>query len=33
VLAEEYVGLEEVADIVWSVVFSPLLLGRLDERD
>jgi putative transposase len=33
VLAEEYVGLEEVADEVWSVFFGPLLLGRLDERD
>ena len=33
VLAEEYVGLEEVADGVWSVHFGPLLLGRLDERD
>jgi hypothetical protein len=33
VLAEEYVGLEEVADGVWSVFFGPLLLGRLDERD
>jgi len=33
VLAEEYVGLEEVADGVWSVYFGDLLLGRLDERD
>ena len=33
VLVEEYVGLKEVADIVWSVFFGPLLLGRLDERD
>ena len=33
VLAEEWVGLEEVADGVWSVYFGPLLLGRLDERD
>lgn len=32
-LAEECVGLEEVADDVWSVFFGPLLLGRLDERD
>jgi putative transposase len=33
VLAEEWVGLDEVADGVWSVYFGPLLLGRLDERD
>lgn len=33
VLAEEYVGLEEVADGVWPVCFGSLLLGRLDERD
>ncbi|NOT08919.1 MAG: transposase, partial [Gemmatimonadales bacterium] len=33
VLAEEFIGLEEVADGVWSVYFGPLLLGRLDERD
>ncbi|MGH7522822.1 MAG: integrase core domain-containing protein [Gemmatimonadales bacterium] len=33
VLGEEYVGLEEVADGVWSVHFGSLLLGRLDERD
>ena len=33
VLAEEYVGLDEVADGVWSVYFGELLLGRLDERD
>ncbi len=33
VLAEEYVGLEEVEDGVWSVYFGPVLLGRFDERD
>ncbi len=33
VLAEEYIGLEETADGVWSVYFGPLLLGRFDERD
>jgi len=33
VLAEEYVGLEEVADGVWAVYFGPVLLGRFDERD
>jgi transposase InsO family protein len=31
-LREEYVGLEEVDDGVWSVWFGPLLLGRFDER-
>lgn len=33
VLAEEYVGLEEVDDGVWPVYFGPVLLGRFDERD
>jgi len=33
VLAEEYVGLEEVDDGVWSVYFGPVLLGRFEERD
>ena len=33
VLAEDYVGLEEVADGVWAVYFGPVLLGRFDERD
>ena len=33
VLSEEYVGVEEVDDGVWSVYFGPLLLGRFDERD
>lgn len=33
VLAGEHVGLEEVADGVWSVYFGPVLLGRFDERD
>ena len=32
VLAEEYVGLQEVNDEVWAVYFGPLLLGRFDER-
>lgn len=32
VLAEEYVGLEEVEDGVWSVYFGPVLLGRFDEQ-
>lgn len=33
VLAEEYVGLEEVEDGIWSVYFGPVLLGRFHERD
>ena len=33
VLAEEYIGLEEVDDGIWSVYFGPLLLGRFDERE
>ncbi len=33
VLAEDYVGLEEVADGIWAVYFGHLLLGRFDERD
>lgn len=33
VLAEEDVGLEEVADGTWSVYIGPLLLGRFDERE
>jgi transposase InsO family protein len=33
VLAEAYVGLEEVDDGIWSVYFGPVLLGRFHERD
>jgi transposase InsO family protein len=33
VLAEEYVGLEEIEDGIWSVYFGPVLLGRFHERD
>jgi transposase InsO family protein len=33
VLAEEYVGLEEIDDGIWSVYFGSVLLGRFDERD
>jgi len=32
-LREEYIGLEEVDDGIWSVWFGPLLLGRFDERE
>jgi len=33
VLAEEYVGLEEVDNGFWNVYFRPLHLGRLNEED
>ena len=32
VLAHEYLGLEEIADGVWSLYFYDRLLARLDER-
>ena len=32
-LADEYVGLEESGDGVWSVHFSNVLLGKFSERD
>ena len=32
-LLEEYVGLEEVDDGIWSVHFGSVLLGRINERD
>jgi len=32
-LADEYVGLEESGDGIWSVHFSTVLLGRFSERD
>lgn len=32
VLEPEYVGLEEVDDRVWALLFHDRLLGRLDER-
>lgn len=32
-LARRYIGLEQVADRVWSVYFGPLHLGWLDEAD
>ena len=33
VLTNEYIGLEEIDEGVWSVYFGPLLLGRFDERE
>lgn len=33
VLAEEYVGLEEVEDEVWDVYFGPVLIGRFQENE
>jgi transposase InsO family protein len=32
VLAEQYVGLEEVDDGIWDVYFGTVLLGQMDER-
>ncbi len=32
-LVDEYIGLEETEDGVWSVYFYGVLLGRLSERD
>ena len=32
-LEDEYVGLEESGDGLWSVHFSTVLLGRFSERD
>jgi hypothetical protein len=32
-LLEENVGLEEVADGIWSLYFGPLLLGRFHEDE
>lgn len=28
----EYVGLEEIDNVIWNVYFGPLKLGRLNER-
>lgn len=33
VLAEEYVGFEEIDDGIWEVHFGPFRLGRMDERE
>jgi hypothetical protein len=32
-LAQEWIGLEEVEDGLWSVYFYDVLLARLDERE
>ena len=32
-LANEYVGLEEVDDGIWNIIYYTTLLGRIDERD
>ena len=32
-LAQEWIGLEEVEDRIWSVYFYDVLLARLDERE
>ena len=33
VLGEQYVGLEEIDNGIWTVYFGPIELGRFDERD
>jgi len=32
-LKQHAIGLEEVADGIWSIHFCHVLLGRIDERD
>jgi hypothetical protein len=32
-LKQHPIGLEEVADGIWSIYFCRVLLGRIDERD
>jgi hypothetical protein len=32
-LKQEYIGLEEIDDGIWSIYYYDVLLGRLDERD
>jgi len=32
-LKQHTIGLEEVADGIWSIHFCRVLLGRIDERD
>ena len=32
-LTGEYVGLEEIEDGIWDIVFYSTLIGRIDERD
>ena len=31
-LQNEYIGLEEVADGIWNIVYYSTLLGKIDER-
>ncbi len=31
-LADEYIGLEEIGDGIWSIVYYETILGRIDER-
>jgi hypothetical protein len=31
-LADEYIGLEEVGDGCWNIVYYETLLGRIDEK-
>ncbi len=32
-LKHQIIGLEQIGDGVWDVVFGPIILGRVDERD
>jgi hypothetical protein len=31
-LAHQYIGLEEIGDGVWNLVYYRILLGKIDER-
>jgi hypothetical protein len=31
-MADEHIGLEEVGDGLWNIVYYKTLLGRIDER-
>ena len=33
VLKHQAIGLEQVGDGIWDVIFGPIILGRIDERD
>jgi hypothetical protein len=32
-LKQNYIGLEEINDGIWSIYFGTVLLGRIDERE
>jgi putative transposase len=33
VLKHQIVGLENISEGAWDIIFGPVLLGRVDERD